>query len=373
MPTRPPIPPPDRRPTTACLPHRRGAFTLVEMLMVTGIASIVLGLLAMTLFVASAVNPSVETGPRQGLRATAGIDELAADLQRAWSVHKLSPTDLELLIPDASEDGLPDRVRYRWSGTPHTPFLREYATSPDEPYGAPRVLIQRVAELTFTPHLLARPLELTPMNVEEQLIDAFTPTSAASVRPVSPASHIAQTFVPSVTSSAAAFRISRVRVRMYRNPDMTGAVQLQVRTATGNLPGSSILLTQRVDAADLPLAPAWVDFPFVAPPSLSAANRYAIVLAPVGTTTPAFVQWTDSAPAAQGKAAFSATGGASFIATAGAVLFEVHGFVAGTRNAAPVAPATPRLDSLSVRLVPSAPGAAVVTHHIRLPNRPDVP
>lgn len=341
--------------------------------MVTGIAGVVLGILALLLFVASAVNPSVDTAPRQTLRATSGLDELGTDLYRTWSVNKVTSTELELITADTSGDGFPDRVRYRWTGTPNTPLLREFAGRPDVPFASPRVLVPRVVELSFQTHSPATPLELTPINVQEVLIDAFTPTAGSSVRLISPASHVAQLVVPSTTTSSATFRITRVSVRMYRTPDMTGSVVMQVFPAGGSVPTGNPFLRQVISSAELPLSPDWVDFPIVNAPTMTAASHYVLTLTPASSQPAALVQWAESAPSPGGKASFSTNSGASWTTTTGAVLFRVYGHCIGSLTSPAFDPVRPRLEAVSVVLRVGAPGTPSVHHHFQVPNRPFLP
>ena len=104
---------------------RLRAFTLIEMVSSLAVASIiVLGL-------ASAMRIGAMALPGAGGQSTAAeldtvraLDQIESELLTAHAVYEASGTALEFLAADVTGDGLPDLVRYEWSGVDLAPLVR---------------------------------------------------------------------------------------------------------------------------------------------------------------------------------------------------------------------------------------------------------
>jgi hypothetical protein len=47
---------------------------------------------------------------------------MAAELQYATAINQRSATLIEFTVPDRSGDGVPETIRYEWSGVPAIPL-----------------------------------------------------------------------------------------------------------------------------------------------------------------------------------------------------------------------------------------------------------
>lgn len=348
-------------------------FTLVEVLVATGVASLVLGVLVTLLHLIAAAAPTHASPGPQAIRATHGLDELAADLARATAILRLSPTELELLLPDLSGDRHVDRVHYHWSGQPGAPLHRAYATDPRAEYGPPRTLSPAVAELAFIPDTVVQAPPATSSRGSEVLLGGHTHTAGTLAEELTSQRTFAQTFTPTVPPGATQFTLTRVRLRLQRSAMSEGYFALSLTPASGNVPSGAALLSQNVAATDLPRTLDWVDFTFVGAPTLPATATYAITLVPMNSDSPAVVQWLPSGAASAGKAALSSDGGTSWTPTTGALLFEAFGRHNAAASTAESTVPRARLEGLTIHLTPSASGAGLVSQYFRTLNQPEVP
>lgn len=354
-------------------PSTPAGFTLVEVLVATGVAGLVLSVVVTLLYLTAAAAPTHASPGPQAIRATHGLDELAADLARTTAILRLSPTELELLLPDLNGDGHADRVRYHWSGQPGDPLLRGYATDPRSDYGTPRTLGPALTELAFLADTVIIAPPATSSRVTEILLASHTPTAGTLAEELTSNRSFAQTFNPSVPPGATQFTLTRVRLRLQQSVRSQGHFVLSLTPASGNYPSGAAILSQKVPDADLPRTLDWVDFQFVGAPALSATASYALTLIPVDDDSHAVVQWLPTDAASAGKAALSSDGGISWTPTTGALLFEVFG--RHNASASPAKSSVPRarLDGLTIHLTPAAGGAGLVSQYFRTLNRPEVP
>ena len=117
--------------------------TLVEMVASLAIVSVII------IACGSAIVVAVRTFE---LSATAGeapgpdsaASRIAADLQTAMAFSERTATAVAFTVPDRDGDGLPESIRYAWSGTPGDPITVEYNGA------APVVLVSNVTSFDLS-------------------------------------------------------------------------------------------------------------------------------------------------------------------------------------------------------------------------------
>ena len=104
----------------------RSSFTLVELLVSLAISTVVLGGLSAAILIAmNAVDDG--GGPLFKTRdAVEAVDQIAGDLTCALAVTERTSKTLALTAPDRTGDGLPENIRYAWSGVAGDPLTRQY-------------------------------------------------------------------------------------------------------------------------------------------------------------------------------------------------------------------------------------------------------
>lgn len=219
--------------------RRRGAFTLVELVVSTAIISIILLGVVSALGIATSALPSQRTRSADTLHNTLSV--LPSDLHDAIIVRDLSSTTLEATLPDRNGDGLPELVRYETqSGSGHS-IVRTFNNTP----------------VTIAPGLAQVDFTAQKRAVSEPVASAAAVSAAGDLGQVpsdwsSPGTYqtfakncgYAQMIAPSLPDSAGWWTITEVRMLM-RMTDSSGDPtrrKIQIRLAdSSGLPTSTVL------------------------------------------------------------------------------------------------------------------------------------
>ena len=121
----------------------RIGYTLVEMVVASASAAILMGGLASSIYIASQ-SLDVTTGPLTEARsAHSALATINRDLQSALTLSELTATTITMSVPDRDGDNVPETIRYAWSGNVGDPLTQEYNG------GAATTVAQDVQTLTF--------------------------------------------------------------------------------------------------------------------------------------------------------------------------------------------------------------------------------
>jgi len=94
----------------------RCGFTLIETVVAIGVMSIILvGAGAAITMSVSAADLSSD-GNTRFTDAADVVDRMSADMQAAIEVPERSSTAITIVVPDRSNDGQPELIRYAWAG-----------------------------------------------------------------------------------------------------------------------------------------------------------------------------------------------------------------------------------------------------------------
>jgi len=100
----------------------RTGYTLMEMLVSTSVASILMVGMGSSIYVASQTFESEDKSPAQTARADNTLGQVMRDAQAATEILELTATTAEFKVPDRDGDGYEETIRYAWSGTPGDPL-----------------------------------------------------------------------------------------------------------------------------------------------------------------------------------------------------------------------------------------------------------
>lgn len=107
------------------LTSRRG-LTLLEIAVCLISSMTLIGGLAASIYLASQALPGNENASRQKSKAAAVIRDLMADVSVAVSFTERTTRAITFRVPDRSGDGMPETIRYAWSGTVGDPLTYQY-------------------------------------------------------------------------------------------------------------------------------------------------------------------------------------------------------------------------------------------------------
>src|SRR4051794_4018386 len=120
------------------------AFTLIELVISLAIMAIIATALGSTIVLASRALDQ-DAGPAAAaVAARRATDRMLADLAAAISFSERTATSVTFTVPDRDGDGVPETIRYAWSGSGGDALTREYNG------GRPEAFADGVQRLNFT-------------------------------------------------------------------------------------------------------------------------------------------------------------------------------------------------------------------------------
>ena len=219
--------------------QRRG-FTLIEMMMALVIMSIILlGAFSVVLLAGKAI-PDRTTGPAANLAAAKAVDQLTADLSYATAMSIANGNDIEFLVQDRDGNGIPDKIRYTWSGTAGTPLYRYYAQGDPATglytYNPAVSLVDNVQGFSLTYDKRATSYAVSGGESAEMRLASYTAASNLSNGTISGTSYVGEYFVPNLPPGAVAWKVTRVKFKARADGFPNGQLTVQMRTAVNGLP-----------------------------------------------------------------------------------------------------------------------------------------
>jgi len=124
-----------RRPALPRSRARRGGpgavgFTLLELTLSVAVLAILMGTMVSSIVIASRSLDDGATQAGQMLTGADALEQLNADLASATDFAERTATATTFTVPDRTGDGLPETIRYRWSGPPDGQLLRQVNGGP---------------------------------------------------------------------------------------------------------------------------------------------------------------------------------------------------------------------------------------------------
>lgn len=299
-----------------CAGRTRG-FTLVEAVVASALAAVVLLSLNGVLLMAARAMPG-RTDSGQSAEAARAGRWLADDLRYAIEVTSFGPLSITVKAPDRDGDGVAESIEYSWSGLTGDPVLRRVNGSTGEPMfvaGANGIS----GGLDLTRELEAVTSGATTASIStETTLGSFAPTIAGAAELVATSTWLGQHVPVGLPASATGYNVDRVELLLARSGVATGVTRVQIREARSGLPTARILAEALVDELNLATSEVWTSVPFTPPASVSAGQPVCIVLA-LESRSPsaAWTQQTVLVPASAGAALSSVDGGASWTRPSG--------------------------------------------------------
>ncbi len=103
----------------------RGGFTLVEAVLGTAVAVIILSAITGVMFLAQQGLAGGESKTANIAAQNRVIQMITLDLSLATSFSERTSTAVTMVVPDRTGDGVDETIRYYWSGTPGDPLTRQ--------------------------------------------------------------------------------------------------------------------------------------------------------------------------------------------------------------------------------------------------------
>ena len=267
------------------------AFTLIELLVSLSIMAVIFAALGSTIVLAARALDQ-EAGPAGGaLAARRATDRMLAEISAATSFSERTATSVTFTVPDRDGDGLPDTIRYAWSGVAGDALTRQYNAGPAQPFA------DDVQRLNFT-YLLRTMEPPPPKEVEspERLLVAHedAPGGLFKEQAVQDKNGCGAYFKPVLPPNALRWKVTRIDYVARRTAVGVGTMNFQVAYATSTLrPGAEVLATTSVPTSSLPLLPSWQSLTFTALDKLDPARGLCFTARTAAASVQGIFQYED--------------------------------------------------------------------------------
>lgn len=157
---------------------RRPAYTLLELMVALGSASVLMVGLSSAIFIAAQGLDLDQGASASRGRADAVVGRMLADARTATRYRSVTPTAIEFDVADRTGDGAADRLRYEWNGVVGGPLTRSLNG------GSPVTLLHDVRGLTYgstTRAVTAQNVMTTPLTTSPIIWGQTSPASALGV------------------------------------------------------------------------------------------------------------------------------------------------------------------------------------------------
>lgn len=275
---------------------RRRGFTLAELVVSVSVLSVLMGGLASAMVIATKAMDGGSTRTARSVRAAHVMARVNEDLSFAISFSERTPTAATFEVPDRDLDGLPDVIRYAWSGVAGDPLTVEYNNS-----GNPRTIAENVHDFDLSYLLVTRDPPPPPVGVEgpEQLLIYHDngPSPQNELFTIGVLQHCAQCFQPTLPPDALSWRITRVKIVAQRVGKASGNNYLQIRPVQPDGKPSTLVLDQKTFAeAGMPGTLFWFQFSFTTLAELDPAVGMCMVLSGDASGTAAILYENGGSP-----------------------------------------------------------------------------
>ncbi|QDU57436.1 PilW family protein [Aeoliella mucimassa] len=139
--------------------RRRPAHTLMELVVATTSATLLLAGMGSSVYVASQSLDLAQDGSVTNSQATLALDQMVRDLEHAQRFSERTDKAITFTVPDRDSDRFDEVIRYAWSGTPGDPLTYELN------HASGGMLIESVENLDFT--YLTRTISAREINLSE--------------------------------------------------------------------------------------------------------------------------------------------------------------------------------------------------------------
>jgi len=268
---------------TAVPPGSRG-FTLVELVLSLAIMSILMTGLASAIIIASHALPSDDSPSHVVVKAAELADQIAEELRLALWIRERTVRSVEFTVPDRDSDGLPERIRYAWSGTAGDPLTRQYNG------GTVVEISESVQEfdLGYELETVTEEYPGVPVEGAEEELCSYDAWYDPEDHTVDDDKWRAQYFKPgSLPADTVIWRVTRVLFVAKRENSNNELTYVQLRTAGADgVPSEGILAQVEMYENSLPFTFQWKQIAFSGAPGVAPGRGLGLVFAHSGVGGP---------------------------------------------------------------------------------------
>ena len=363
-----PVVTPDPQSSTRNPQSRKGGFTLIELVVSMAITTVLMLGIGSAMLIASRAVPDAASPTGATVSAAQRCEQLTSDLQYAISINSRSATVIEFTVADRSGDGLPEVIRYEWSGTAGAPLTRQYNG------GTAIEVLADVRDFALS-YDLQTISTLIPQGNEsaETILKSYCSTVSLDNYPIKSTEWYGQYFRPALPVDAVSWKVTRIRLLGRTDGSPAGECRVQLQQPTvGKLPSGTVLEEKTLVESSLLAGYQEQEFAFTHAGGLSATQGLCIVVKWIADAVACRLWGVNSnASTADSFLVKSADKGVSWTAPAGmSLLYTVYGTV--TTSGPPQIQNTYYLKRVNMRLRTGSDTTTTVQTAVSMLNRPEV-
>jgi prepilin-type N-terminal cleavage/methylation domain-containing protein len=237
-----------RNQPTATRPNPRG-FTLLELVVGTAVMSVIMVALGSVMLIAGRALPQAQSATGAAVAAAGAAEQMASELRYALAINQRSATMIEFTVADRNSDGLPETIRYEWSGTAAAPLTRQYngGTAVDA--------LSDVREFSLSYDTETISEEIPQGNESaETLLVGYTASADYHDYTIKESYWCAEYFLPTLPADAVSWKVTRVKFYAKLAGGIGGQARVQLQLPTsGGLPSGVVRGEQILYESILPL------------------------------------------------------------------------------------------------------------------------
>ena len=239
--------------------HGRRGFSLMEVVLATGILSVLLVAIGSAIVLASKALPSGQAQTDRVCRAARVAGQITDELRAAVHVTERSASAVAFTVADRNGDGIPERIRYAWAGKGGDPLTRQYNGA------AAATVLEDVHQFSLA-YELKEVVEGYPgpaVEGAEEVLSSYDGAVNLKEYKVEKDNWCGQYFRPSLPPQAVRWSVTRVLFRAKRDGSAVEQVLVQLRPAGANkTPTDTVLEERTLFEADLTDVMQWKEFSF---------------------------------------------------------------------------------------------------------------
>lgn len=214
----------------------------MELVVAMAIMSVVLGSISAAMFITVQALPDGKSAADVAASEFNALEQFATELTYALHFTERSATTVAFTVADRDNDGVPERIRYAWSGSPGDALTRAYNGGTAADFLADVSEFDLVFQVKQVTEEYPGPLVEGP---EVVLHSHGTVNGTANGFSIKRDDWPGQYFSPTLPADAASWSITRALLFARRDGAGSGETLVQLRTADqNNLPTSTIIEAQ---------------------------------------------------------------------------------------------------------------------------------
>lgn len=253
----------------------RPAFTLVELVVSSAAAVILVGGMAGAIVLATQALPDRQGVLGETASAARALARINQELACAQSIVQHGANGITFTVPDQNGDGSPEIIAYSWGGGASDPLERQFNGAD------PEVLIADVVDfsLDYSTYSVSREGDPTRNESDERELAYWENWLTLGDQAVEDKKWRGEAFLPSLPADAVQYRITRVHFYVRADGPAIGMSSVELRLAdTGFIPQADVLAATPMPESALLDVFSWYRVDFPAAPQIDAGQPVAVVI-----------------------------------------------------------------------------------------------